>query len=263
MTQEDIVRQYCNASNLTARIQLHQRFSLNKYGWFRWVFDQISLPSKSRILELGCGAGNLWIENQDRIPAGWEILLSDFSPGMLTQAQQNLGGLRPFHFRILDASSMPLLLESESFDAVIANHMLYYISARQSLFSEIHRILKPTGHFYATTVGEKHVIEIDELISQFDPDCASMPEKTDSFTLENGAAQLFTCFARVDLRRYDDSLLVTEAAPLVEYILSGWRIDLTGRRLESFREFVEQAIHSHGGVYKITKDSGIFKAVTE
>ncbi len=47
-----VTDQYQNAKNLNARIQLHQRFSTNKYGWHRWVFDQFSFPPQSRILEL-------------------------------------------------------------------------------------------------------------------------------------------------------------------------------------------------------------------
>jgi ubiquinone/menaquinone biosynthesis C-methylase UbiE len=92
MTQEDISRQYRTTSNLNACIQLHQRYSQNKYGWFRWVFDQFDLLENSQILELGSGAGNPWLENLERIPAGWDITLSDFSAGMLAQAQQNLQG---------------------------------------------------------------------------------------------------------------------------------------------------------------------------
>jgi len=61
--------QYQNAKNLNARIQLHQRFSTNKYGWHRWVFDQFSFPPQSRILELGCGSGELWLESIDHVPA--------------------------------------------------------------------------------------------------------------------------------------------------------------------------------------------------
>jgi 16S rRNA G1207 methylase RsmC len=52
-----------NASNLNARIRLHQMFSTNKVGWQRWLFDQFKLPPQGRILELGCGAGTLWLEN--------------------------------------------------------------------------------------------------------------------------------------------------------------------------------------------------------
>jgi len=88
-----LTNQYKNASNLNARVQLHDRFSTNKYGWHRWVFDQIRCPPKSRILELGCGTGLLWAKNRDRIPAEWDLVLSDFSPGMLRETQSEIGGV--------------------------------------------------------------------------------------------------------------------------------------------------------------------------
>ena len=262
MTQEDIARQYGNASNLNARIQLHQRFSRNKYGWFRWVFDQFDLPPNARSLELGSGAGNLWLENLERIPPGWEVTLSDFSAGMSAQAQRNLQAGRSFYFQLIDANSWPLPLESESSDAVIANHMLYHVSAKQTLFSEIRRILKPGGRFYASTVGERHLIQMDELINQFNPEFTPIGDMTGPFTLENGADQLSGWFPQVEMRRYEDSLEVTEAAPLVDYVLSGW-FDLGSATPESLKQFVEREIGLRGGVYHITKDSGIFTAIRE
>ncbi|HET7639881.1 MAG TPA: class I SAM-dependent methyltransferase, partial [Ktedonobacteraceae bacterium] len=80
--------QYNNAQKLEARIQLHQRFSTNTYDWHRWVFDHLTIPPDSRILELGCGPADLWRKNADRIPENWHITLSDFSPGMLQEARQ-------------------------------------------------------------------------------------------------------------------------------------------------------------------------------
>jgi hypothetical protein len=56
---EYLRKEYQNATNLNARIRLHQRFSLNPYGWMRWVLDQLDLPPLCRILELGCGPGSL------------------------------------------------------------------------------------------------------------------------------------------------------------------------------------------------------------
>jgi hypothetical protein len=47
--------QYQNTGNLTARIDLHLLFSVNKYGWFRWVFDRLAMPPAARILEIACG----------------------------------------------------------------------------------------------------------------------------------------------------------------------------------------------------------------
>lgn len=258
--REYISTQYQDAKNLNARILLHQKFSTNPYGWFHWVFDQLNLPAQCRILELGCGAGTLWLDNLDRIPPGWEILLTDFSAGMLRQAQLNLNGHRPFAFEVVDAQSTPFPFESGFFDGVIANHMLFYIPDKPGLFAETRRILRPGGHFYATTVGERHLIEMTELIRKFEPHSESWETMTGSFTLENGAGQLMPWFSKVSLRRYEDGLVVTEAAPLVDFILSGWE-SLAGTRLDQLRALVDRELELGGGAFTITKDSGIFEAV--
>src|SRR5690349_3664651 len=98
--------QYRDASNLNARIALHVRFSTNKYGWLRWVFDQLDLAPDSRILEIGCGPGTLWIENRPRIPAGWRLTLADLSSGMAHEARQGIGPAPPtFRFLVADAQA--------------------------------------------------------------------------------------------------------------------------------------------------------------
>lgn len=71
--------QYKDASNFNARFQLHERFSVNQYGWLPWVFDHIRLPEEARILELGCGPGRLWQKNLHRIPAGWDVTLKNLA----------------------------------------------------------------------------------------------------------------------------------------------------------------------------------------
>jgi len=255
-----LANQYRDGTNLNARILLHQKFSTNPYGWFRWVFDQLDLPGQCRILELGCGAGTLWFQNLNRIPPGWELILSDFSPGMLNQAQENLNRQRSFSFKEVDARSTPLPFETDFFDGVIANHMLFHVPEKPPLFAEIRRILKPGGHFYATTIGERHMIEMAELIGKFEPDSEHWDQMAESFTLENGASQLASWFSKVDLRRYEDALAVTQAAPLVDYILSGWE-NLAGDRRTQLRELVDQEMELREGVFFTTKDSGIFEAV--
>src|SRR5690242_16707844 len=93
--------QYKDASNLSARAQLHTRFSANTYGWQQWVFDRIDAPDTATILEIGAGAGWLWAENLRRIPDGWNITLSDFSAGMLDEARHNLrNSAQPFKFEV-------------------------------------------------------------------------------------------------------------------------------------------------------------------
>jgi hypothetical protein len=50
-------RQYSDASNLQARIALHQRFSTNPQGLPIWFMEHLRVPEDGRILEVGCGPG--------------------------------------------------------------------------------------------------------------------------------------------------------------------------------------------------------------
>ena len=251
--------QYKDATNLDARIQLHRRFSTNKRGWMAWVFDQIRLPAEGRVLELGCGLCNMWVENANRVPEGWDITLSDFSPGMVEQARENLQGIgRAFSFQIIDAQMIPY--RDDTFDAVIANHMLYHVPDRTRALFEIQRVLRPGGLFYATTVGGNHLREIGDLIRSVAPEIGDIDDLPE-FRLENGKEQLSRFFPHVALHRYDDGLVVTEAEPLIAYMLSTRHSAALkrGRNLEKLIALVERQIDSSGAIH-IQKDSGMFEA---
>ena len=218
--------QYKDSSNLDARIRLHVEFSTNKYGWFRWVFDQYEIAPTAKILELGCGPGDLWIENMNRIPAGWDVTLSDFSPGMLEKAQEKLKDqAHPFHFEVIDAQSIPY--ETDHFDVVIANHFLYHVPNRPKAISEIRRVLKPGGPLYTTTVGKDHLRELPDLVAHFVPEASHFLRNSEiPFTLTDGADQLKVYFSDVQMQQYQDELRVTDVDILVDYIFSGIRLSL-------------------------------------
>ncbi len=255
-----LTQQYHNASKLNARIRVHVEFSTNKYGWCQWVFDQFGLPKECRILELGCGPGDLWRENMGRILAGWEIILSDFSPGMIAQAQQNLANQpHPFTFEIIDAQSIPY--EEGQFDAVIANHFLYHVPDRPKAFSEIHRVLKDNGRFFCSTIGETHMQELPTLVKKFDPEIETIFQSEGyPFTLENGEPQLREWFSNIEVGRYPDDLQVTDAKILVDYVMSTISLGLNEKRREKFTRFIEAEMAANGNMIQIKKDSGMFVA---
>jgi ubiquinone/menaquinone biosynthesis C-methylase UbiE len=111
------------------------------------------------ILEIGCGPGYLWLKNRDRLDAGWDITLSDFSPGMLKASRKNLG-LTSFllKFAVIDAGS--IALPDGSVDVALANHMLYHVRDRETAIAEIVRVLKPGGRLFASTSGQDHLCEL-------------------------------------------------------------------------------------------------------
>ena len=252
--------QYKDSSNLNARIRLHVEFSTNPYGWFRWVFDQYELLTPARILELGCGPGDLWLENIDRIPDGWEITLSDFSPGMLDHTKEKLASQNhSFTFELIDAQSIPY--GADHFDIVIANHFLYHVPNRAKAISEIRRVLKPGGPFYATTIGINHMAELPDLVSRFDPKNSEyLRNENIPFTMENGADQLREHFSKLEELRYTDGLRVTDVDVLVDYAFSGMRLGLRGNRRKEFTDFIAREMAANDGVIIIKKDSGMFLA---
>jgi ubiquinone/menaquinone biosynthesis C-methylase UbiE len=253
--------QYKDATNLDARVAIHKRFSTNPYGWFNWIFDALlKLPASAKILELGCGPAHLWRECSNRIPAGWDITLSDLSAGMVDAAWRNLVVTgRNYNFREIDAQQIPF--SDETFDAVMANHMLYHVPDRATALSEIQRVLKPGGRLFATTVGERHMQEVNGWLKEIGKGSyASMVVV--SFTLENGTEQLKPFFSHVTMSRYEDNLRVTELEPLIAYLRSMISAsDLREEKLEALKQELQVRLKQKGEIF-VTKDSGLFEAIT-
>lgn len=257
-----LTEQYKDATNLKARIRLHVLFSTNKTSWNRWAFEQFDMAPGSRILELGCGPGYFFKQNLDRIPPGSQITLSDFSSGMLQEAQNTLANsAHPFTFKVIDAQSIPF--EDHSLDYVIANHMLYHVPDRPRAFAEIRRILKPGGRFYAATNGETHVQEIGQLMRRvYMSSFIGVLDKNDKhpFSLENGAGQLAPWFDSIEVRRFENELVVTEAEPLIAFILSRMpRSTVDAEQLQLLRTLIDQELAEHEAIH-ITQDMGVFLA---
>jgi hypothetical protein len=105
--------------------------------------------------------------------------------------------------------------------------------------------------------------ELYDLVSRFAGDnemwVGVLPE---AFSLENGVELLSRWFSEVELRRYEDELVVTEAGPLVAYVQSMMVAEsvLCGGRVEAFAGFGERELARKGAI-RVTKDSGMFAAV--
>lgn len=257
-TEDRLKKQYQDASNISARIQLHKYFSSNTQGWFPWLYDQCHFKSGQKILELGCGNGALWHENSEKLPEAIHIVLSDISEGMLRDAKRSIGnGDQRFFFQCFDCAHIPYA--DHTFDCVIANHLLFYCEDLRQVLSEIQRVLIPGGQFICSTYGSRHMSEISSLVSEFDKHIVLSDEKLYSkFGLENGKHILQEFFSSVQCILYEDSIDINIAQPLIEYILSchGNQNQYILDRYDDFRTFVESKTQKS---FHITKEAGIFQ----
>lgn len=260
-TEKDILDQYRNSTNLAKRINIHDKYSVNKTSWHKWVFDKLKLSSNTKVLEIGCGNAMLWHKNIKDIPGSTEITLTDMSEGMLADAKDNLQeDAEKFKFKLVDANN--ITFNEESFDMVIANHVLFYCSDREKVFSEIRRVLKPGGYFYCSTVGESHMKELELLVRKFNKDFVlSEFDPSSEFGLENGERQLSSWFQDIKRYDYEDHLVVTESEPLVQYVYSthGNVNKILKDKYDQFEEYIKKELSKTGSIF-ISKSSGLFES---
>lgn len=177
---------------------------------------------------------------------------------MVAEAKSNTQG----RFRYIVADSQHLPFANESFDLVIANHMLFHVPDRQRALSEIARVLRREGSLIAATNGKRHLSEFDDLLARCGGPTA-VDAHVDAFGLETGPIQLAAHFTNISVERYEDSLRITESQPLIDYLHSMtifWAEGGLDQYAEAcIRAIVEQEIAAKG-FFGVQKDSGIISA---
>lgn len=252
--QDSLAEQYKNANNLNVRIELHEKYSTNPIKWFDWLYENIDFSKINTLLEVGCGNGQLWMNKRKDI-RNREIFLTDISGGMLEDAKQNLND--NFSFFVVNCENIPF--KKEFFDAIIANHVLFYLNDLNQGLSEIKRVLKKNGVFYSTTYSKNHMREINELVKEFNSNVyLSEQPLYHRFGLENGEMLLKQYFKNVECKIYNDYLDIDNAKPIVNYILScHGNQDILLEKYDEFYDFVENKIKEKGFI-RITKEACLF-----
>ena len=114
----------------------------------RGLLDWLAPGNGERILDLGCGTGQLAAEIAAR---GAHVTGVDRSPEMVAEARKKFPALR---FVVGDARALPF---GEAFDAVFSNAALHWIPEALPVVQGISRALKPGGRFVAEFGGKGNV----------------------------------------------------------------------------------------------------------
>lgn len=252
-----VAEQYKDARNLNTRMKLHGKYSTNPYGFPDWRFDLCRFFPGCRVLELGAGPGAFWEDRLDSLPPETELTISDFSPGMVQELKEKYAGRQEIVVQQIDITEIPY--PADSFDIVIANHMLYHVPDIPKALSEVCRVLKHSGVFYTSTIssGGMHGY-LHKALLDFDPQLDFFSAADYAFTVENGAEQLHPFFREIELQIHEDALRITDTQDLVDWIGStAAASDIPREKLRELYDYFEQ-IRQQTGIISIPKRSGMF-----
>ncbi len=100
----------------------------------------------ARLLEIGCGAGEL---TDFLVSAGARVTAVDVSAGMLALAREKLGAKA--ELLQADLHDGLFFLADGEVDLVVASLVLHYLEDWGPVLDEVHRVLRPGGHFVFST----------------------------------------------------------------------------------------------------------------
>jgi len=253
---KNVKNQFSNDKNLAMRINFYKKYTTNKYKFADWLFDKYVFKENMKILELGCGNGSHWDGKVKTLPDGCCLVLSDFSDGMLELVKEKFASNTNVSIKKIDIQEIPF--ENETFDVVIANHMLFHVPNLGKALSEVKRVLKENGVFYSATDGNGGMRPfLHKAIAQFDPKSTAFTEQL-PFNLQNGSEILSKYFENVQRFDYENTLAITDTQDLIEWLKSTKSISgYTDECLANLYNYFED-IRIKNGAINIPRETGVF-----
>ena len=162
------------------------------------LFDRYGLSGPLRILDLGCGTGEITRRLAARYPQA-QLIGVDILEGNLAIARQASGEFGEC-IAYEQGDAFALRFGDRHFDLVVCRHMSQAVPDFPLVLSEITRVLKPGGwlHLLSEDYGMLHMPVIERNGARFDPD---------RFWNENAVAYLHSVGCDGRIGRHSPALL--------------------------------------------------------
>lgn len=118
---------------------------------YRELVAQAALADGQRVVEIGCGTGNLTVRAKKACP-GADIVGTDPDPRALQRAQRKAKGMSGIGFTRAYAQELPFA--DGEFDAALSSMMLHHLdeATKTAAARELFRVLRPGGSLHVVDV---------------------------------------------------------------------------------------------------------------
>ena len=107
------------------------------------------LPVGATVLDLGCGSGTDTLIAAQRVGKSGKVIGVDFSASMLSRARQAVTESDVPNIELRESGAEGLPMADGEIDVAIVNGIFNLNPAREAIFRELARVIKPSGNLFA------------------------------------------------------------------------------------------------------------------
>jgi phosphatidylethanolamine/phosphatidyl-N-methylethanolamine N-methyltransferase len=111
------------------------------YSRLERVIEDLEIPPGAKVLEVGAGTGTSF----PAYPRHCEVTGIDLAPDMLARAQQKIRENGWAHFKVMEMNALDLEFPEDTFDYVMAFHVVTVVPDPIRMIEEAKRVCKPGG----------------------------------------------------------------------------------------------------------------------
>jgi phosphatidylethanolamine/phosphatidyl-N-methylethanolamine N-methyltransferase len=135
------------------------------YNRLEQVIEDLGIPPGAKVLEVGAGTGTSF----PAYPLHCEITGIDLAPEMLARARQKIQENGWSHLKVMEMNALDLQFPDNTFDYVMAFHVVTVVPDPVRMISEAKRVCKPGGRIVIVNHFTSEVPLLGSLTQALDP----------------------------------------------------------------------------------------------
>jgi phosphatidylethanolamine/phosphatidyl-N-methylethanolamine N-methyltransferase len=135
------------------------------YNRIERVIEDLDIPAGAKVLEVGAGTGTSF----PAYPTHCNVTGVDLAPDMLARARQKIEDNGWSHLRVIEMNALALDFPDNSFDYVMAFHVVTVVPDPVRMISEAKRVCKPSGKIVIVNHFTSDVPVLGSLTKAMDP----------------------------------------------------------------------------------------------
>ena len=151
-TVEEIRQRFDNEVDRFSNLQTGQSATIDAPLALELVAEAaaVTTPNATRLLDVGCGAGNYALKVLSRLP-NLDVTLVDLSGPMLAKAQERIRAVSRGGLRAIQQDMREIDFGDSAFDIIVASATLHHLRTDEqwrTMFAKFHRALAAGGSLW-------------------------------------------------------------------------------------------------------------------